>query len=214
MAGAWNSPALQGDCSAPGRLPACSQAGQQAFLHLPGAQQLGALSSLLWLALGWGRGPLSWSAQQVSPGMAQELHGSLRSQEECLPQAGTVPPNARPPLETPDIPGRAEGTTRVRTPWSPCPGKDAPSTPGHRVDVQNEGGLRRMAGPGPTPILTVASRLSLGPRLQAGGLPWPNTAGVNPRLAGISETQKPTKNEQWVWGALWERSAGLSAFRA
>lgn len=208
MAGAWNSPALRGDRSVPGRLPACSQGGQRAFLHLPEAQQLGSLSSLLWLALGWGRGPMTGGqrgAQQVSRGLAQGLHGSLRS------QAGTVPPNARPPLETPDVPGRAEGTTRVRTPWGPRPGKGAPSAPGHRVDVQNDRGT---AAPGPASILTVASRPSLGPRLQAGGLPWPNTAGVNPRLAGISETQKPSKNEQRVWGGLRERSAGLRAFRA
>lgn len=130
--------------SAPGRLPACSQAGQRAFLPLPGAQQLGALSSRLWLALGWGRGPITggqWGAQQVSPGMAQGLHGSLRSQEECLPRPGPVPPNARPPLETPDIPGRAEGTTRVRTPWGPRPGRGAPSTPEHRWTCRTNAGL-------------------------------------------------------------------------
>lgn len=91
-------------CAWPG--PSMQPARPRAFLHLPGAWQLGALSNPLWPAPGWGRGPITvgqWSTGQVSPGVAHGLHGSLRSHEECLPQAGTVPPSARPPLESTDL---------------------------------------------------------------------------------------------------------------
>lgn len=75
------------------------------------------------------------------PGVALGLRGSL-------PQTGTVPPNACAPLQTTDVPGKAQDTTRACTrhmhmPWHTGPGRGTPSTPDHRVDTQHEHGLWR-----------------------------------------------------------------------
>lgn len=72
----------------------------------------------------------------------------------------------------------------MHAPRCPRTGKGVPPTPDHRLDMQNERGLWRTAGPGLNPIPIFISSLNLGTQCQAPCLPWPNAAGVNRNQPG------------------------------